>query len=131
MKFPEGLKNEIRFGAVIFVFGVLGLLFINTFIANHPPKRSGYYAVFLDSNQVYFGNIEKENEQAVTLTSIYYLQTKPGADASAQADASLLKLGNEVHGPEDRMEINRAHVLFVEKLRDDGKVVQAIKNFKK
>jgi len=42
----------------------------------------------------------------------------------------LLKLGNEVHGPEDQMEINREHVVFIEKLKTDGKVAKAIAAYK-
>jgi len=31
-----------------------------------------------------------------------------------------------MHGPENEMEINRAHILFVEKLRKDSQVVTTI-----
>jgi hypothetical protein len=37
-----------------------------------------------------------------------------------------VKLGNEMHGPQDQMFIRNEHVLFVENLKDDSKVVQAI-----
>jgi hypothetical protein len=82
--------------------------------------------VFLTNRQVYFGNIAKEDDQRLRLQGIYYIQTKSGTTTDQQSDVSLLKLGNELHGPEDWMEINRNSILFIEKLRTDGKVAKAI-----
>jgi hypothetical protein len=41
----------------------------------------------------------------------------------------LIKLGNEVHGPEDSMVIERSQVLFFENLKNDGKVVDSINKY--
>lgn len=90
-------------------------------------KRDGTYAIFLTNSQVYFGNITGESERELMLQNIFYLQSKAATDAG---DVSLLKLGNELHGPEDHMEINREHILFIEKLKEDGKVAKAIKAYK-
>ena len=88
-----------------------------------------YQAVFLDSGQVYFGRLTNQQGDFYQLTDIYYMRT--GADPIDQAvDVGLVKLGGEVHGPEDAMEINKAHILFIEDLRSDSKVVKAIQNFK-
>jgi hypothetical protein len=44
----------------------------------------------------------------------------------------LTKLGcQQLHSPEDEMVINRTQIAFWENIKDDGKVVQAIKEFKK
>lgn len=60
------------------------------------------------------------------------LQTSD-ADNSTAAPAtdnfSLVKLGNELHGPEDKMSINLSQVLFVEDLKVDSKVVEAIRAY--
>jgi uncharacterized protein YpmB len=95
-------------------------------------------AVFLTNGQVYFGKLKQSGFENVELTNVYYLQLqKPlqsGEEGATQenqkADISLVKLGKELHGPEDKMVINKDHVLFVEKLKDDSKVVEAIKNYK-
>ncbi len=42
----------------------------------------------------------------------------------------MVKLGNELHGPEDEMFITKEHVLFYEDMKADGKVMQAIKEYK-
>jgi len=94
--------------------------------------RSGLYAVFLTNGQVYFGTVTKEDEKRLVLTNIYYIQLKNGQNSTAPTDAndvSLLKLGSEFHGPEDYMEINQQNVLFLEKLKSDGKVAQAISSY--
>jgi ABC-type Zn uptake system ZnuABC Zn-binding protein ZnuA len=41
----------------------------------------------------------------------------------------LIKLGSEVHGPEDAMMIAKAQVLFYENLKPDGKVAQSISKY--
>jgi hypothetical protein len=95
-------------------------------------SRSGLYAVFLSNGQVYFGNISTEDDRSLTLNNVYYIQTKGGQNADVPAvstDVALVKLGNELHGPEDYMEINRSSVLFIEKLKQSGKVAQAINSY--
>lgn len=97
------------------------------------PARNGQYAVFLSNGQVYFGTIAQENASRLLLKSIYYIQFQGDQkDALAnQSDVSLLKLGNELHGPEDWMEINRDAILFIERLKPDGKVAKAIEAYKR
>lgn len=95
--------------------------------------RDGLYGVFLTNGQVYFGNITTENKQIVRLEHIYYFQFKGLAATEAQSagsDVTLQKLGNELHGPEDWMEINRDQILFVERLKTDGKVAKAIETYR-
>lgn len=97
--------------------------------ANSQP--SDWQAIFLDSGDVYFGKISNKDEQFITLKNVYYLkvnQQKEG-ESSQQPPLSLVKLGNELHGPVDAMEINRDHVLFIEQMRNNAKVVEAISRY--
>jgi hypothetical protein len=88
-----------------------------------------YQAVFLDNGQVYFGELKQTRGQFYTLTDVFYLQS--GASAIDQVSSlSLTKLGNEAHGPEDKMEINVEHILFIEDMKGDSKVVEAINAYK-
>jgi hypothetical protein len=96
---------------------------------------SDFQAVFLSNGQVYFGKISDQRDQFIELSNIYYLQLKQplqnqGQDVLNQPDLTLIKLGNELHGPVDEMKINRDHVLFIENLRSDSKVTQAIEQFR-
>jgi len=97
-----------------------------------------WQAVFLSNGQVYFGKIAKMNNDIIVLRDIYYLQvvTQP-LQRSAEGETptepeqrlTLIKLGNEIHGPQDEMVINRNHVVIMEDLKDDSRVVQAINDY--
>lgn len=112
------------------------------------PTRA-WNAVFLTNGQVYFGHIARDAQDTIELRDVYYLQVtaRSTAEPSSRAptsesgrgipdilaqvdlqkpDITLVKLGNELHGPTDAMTINRAHVLFTEELRNDSTIVQAI-----
>lgn len=93
-----------------------------------------YQAVFFTNGQVYFGNLEKLSGGYFKLNNIYYLQA-PAAEESENlqatttqqsADVQLIKLGSEVHGPEDSMIMNEDQILFFENLKADGKVTTSI-----
>jgi hypothetical protein len=104
-------------------------------------ELSGYQAVFLTNGQVYFGKLSDVGTNYPTLTDIYYLQvTQPplqGSQQQGQAatqqqpQLSLVKLGNELHGPVDEMSINKDQILFFEDIKEDGRVMQAIREYQK
>lgn len=105
--------------------------------ASEEASPEGWHAVFLSNGQVYFGQIEKISTDELILTDIYYLQVvnKPlqqsqeGGEVvtgETQQELTLAKLGKELHGPTDRMVINRDHILLTEELTEDSKVVTAI-----
>ena len=101
-----------------------------------PMRLSGkYQAVFLSNNQVYFGKLYNANSSYPTLRDIYYLQVtqvlQPKDPKSPAQQINLVKLGGELHGPEDAMSINKAHILFFEDLKSDSQVVAAISDYKK
>lgn len=97
-----------------------------------------YQAVFFTNGQVYFGKLQNLNGSYFKLTDIFYLQTpsndnskNPQATSSQQSsDVQLVKLGSEIHGPEDEMIISKDQVLFFENLKKDGKVSDSIVKYK-
>ncbi len=107
---------------------------------NRYPKNH-WQAVFLSNGQVYFGHVNKVTKKSVVLEDIYYLQvvtqplqrsqegTDTAADQQQEQRLTLIKLGNEIHGPFDRMNINRDQVVLVENLKDDSRVVEAITRY--
>lgn len=98
---------------------------------------SKYQAVFLTNGQFYFGKLHTLDGGYLRLTDVYYIQDQSNGGAStdkaaAQASTSdnnykLIKLGDEIHGPEDAMVIPSTQVLYYENLKTDGKVSQLIK----
>ncbi len=131
---------------VVIVIAVLGFLFRDKlFTKSQSPatsKNSTYQAIFLTNGQVYFGKLSNANGDYVTMKDIYYLQVvqqpplqgsnqqDQAAAAAAQQQISLVKLGNELHGPMDEMHISRSQVLFYEDLKSDSQVVTAIDQYK-
>jgi len=120
---------------LIGLFAVSKVTGLNILGMNESRTSGDWQAVFLSNGQVYFGQTLKEGSEIVILKDIYYLQVtralQPAeGDAQQQSELSLVKLGNELHGPEDQMRINRDHILFIEDLKEDGKVVRAIQRYK-
>lgn len=131
--------KSLLFATLIIVVIVLAVFLAKDFVFNKEVKDAGasiYSAVFITNGQVYFGKIESKNDSEVILSSVYYLQlSETGQDGTAQDQLSqpkfsLIKLGNEIHGPTDKLYIKTSQILFYEDLREDSKVVQSIKNYK-
>lgn len=130
---------------VIVIVVALGFLFREKIMPSGDSDiaQGNYQAVFLTNGQVYFGKLTKVEDRYLQLNSIYYLQVtpvlqtgtadevsgQPTQQQQQQQQLSLVKLGNELHAPVDEMFINRDQVLFIEDLKEDGKVVQAIKGY--
>ena len=138
----------IVLAVIVIVVVVLGVLFRDKLFKSATKTASttsnaSYQAVFLANGQVYFGKLSDSTSDYATLKDIYYLQvvqpllqgqqtagqTAP-TTGDAQPQISLVKLGNELHGPVDEMHISRTQILFYEDLKDDGSVVKAIKAYK-
>jgi len=140
-----GVLNFIVIALIIIVIVVGGWYLVDKYTdINLPGMDSSdqnlskdWQAIFLSNGQVYFGQVEKISNRDLILTNIYYLQvvSKPlqqsqeaptDAQAAGQQELTLAKLGNELHGPTDRMIINRDQILLTEGLKEDSKVVTAI-----
>lgn len=131
-------KNKmLTYVLYVVLIAVLGyaVYATNGFGLMKKTSSSGkWQAVFLSNGQVYFGNASNEGSQFLTLKDIYYLQVQkpiqPKSEDQQQNKVTLVKLGAEIHGPKDEMRINRDQILFIEDLKDDGKVMQSIQKYK-
>lgn len=151
---PSGRRKRIDWAArtvrlelFIVIFGsALLLAAVSLYLAfsgdlNSEAKRvdsTKYQAVFLNggvtsgsvSYSTYFGHVSKVNDKYVVLKDVYYL-TDQAAQGSQASNPQLTKLGcQQLHSPYDEMVINRSQLAFWENLKDDGKVVTAIKQYK-
>jgi hypothetical protein len=141
----SGKNNFVKYGLVTLLFSatILGILLIvaiaikTTSRENQYVDETKYQAVFLNGGQVYFGKVKNLNNDYVRMRDIYYLQVnqqvQPNAAASTAAanDVSLVKLGCELHGPQDEMVINREQIVFWENLKTDGQVAKAVAEYQK
>jgi len=124
------------FGALI-VLLLLALVIVISF--SEPKSESNYIytnklqAVFLNTGQVYFGNITNINPQFLTLTNIFYLQTNSSSSKtnSSSSNVTLVKLGCELHAPYDLMVVNMSQVTFWENLKSSGQVAKAVAQYHK
>ena len=95
---------------------------------------SRYQAVFLTNGQIYFGKMSDFNSTSFKMTEIYYPQpkadttdTKETTNATNNTDGlQLIRLGDEVHGPENTMFLSKKQILYYENLKSDSKVSQLI-----
>lgn len=103
-------------------------------------NRDAHQAVFLTNGQVYFGELTSVSGKYAVMENVYYLQVEQAVQPSTEnpADAAgtdadnnvqLIKLGNELHGPEDEMHISTQQVLFWENLKEDSRISQAITEY--
>lgn len=97
-----------------------------------------YQAVFLNIGQVYFGKISSVNDKYLVLNDVFYVNCNTGTNGNSTCQQNgnntytLYKLGvNELHAPQDKMVINQSQIAYWENLKDSGKVVQAILQYKK
>lgn len=129
--------------SVVLLFSVTllaaALIFSLMFFRNKGEQKfvnkDLYQAVFLNGGQVYFGKVRELNPSYMVMDKIYYLrvnqQVQPKQGQTAQQDISLVKLGCELHGPQDGMVINREQLVFWENLKSDGKVAKAVDAYAK
>lgn len=95
-------------------------------------ETSKYQVVCLQSGECYFGKITSVTSDTVQIKNVFYVQKTTdttATDTSTDNNLQLIKLGNEVHGPEDMMAISRSQVLYMENLKSDGKVTQTINSY--
>ena len=86
---------------------------------------SGYQAVFLTNDQIYFGHLKNISSNYLILFDVYYVKiNESGA-------GQLVKLGQgEPHGPQDKMIINQDQVVYWENLKPNSPIVETIGKMK-
>lgn len=125
------MNNRTLMWLIVIIVVVVGVVM---FTKKDKATAGDYQAVFLTNGQVYFGQVDSEKSDPVVLKDVYYLQVaqtlqqvKEGEEPKTAQQIQLIKLGNELHGPMDEMRINAEQVLYIEDLKEDGKVVTTIR----
>ncbi len=117
--------------AVVLFLGV-GAVVRHTVFAGPKPASDRYQAVFLDNGQVFFGKLKNTTGTYLTLENAYYTtktSTSEGDDKKTDSsNVSISKVGNEVYGPDDTVQVRAEQVLFWQNLKADSKVAEVIDN---
>ncbi|MGC9048847.1 MAG: hypothetical protein ACP5IX_01345 [Patescibacteria group bacterium] len=133
---PKSKKGLLVLIVVIVIILLLIVVWLKLWILSGKTfELSGssktWKAVFLTNGQVFFGKVVKETKETLVLHNIYYLQVQQLTTEQSkeqQPQFTLIKLGEEIHGPTNEMRINRDHILFVETLKPNSRVVQTIES---
>ena len=86
---------------------------------------SAYQAVFLSNGQSYFGKLQNTGGDFLVMKSPYTAQTVKDSTTSADT-TTLLRVKDQVYGPEDSIAIKSSQVTSWQNLRSDSKVTTAI-----
>lgn len=144
---PTAPKRHLRRWMVVTGGALIVALLAGWLVWSHvwnavSINTNEYQAVFLTNGTVYFGKLHMMSNGYMKLTNVFYIQSDSTSSSSSassanpqssssSSDMKLVKLGNEVHGPEDAMMINRDQVTFFENLKSTGKVTQTITSYYK
>jgi len=103
--------------------------------------RDQYQAVFLSNGQVYFGHLTPVGQAYFRLEDVYYIRqdvqntdaSKNTNDSTTNANGSeggsqfsVIRLGEEIHQPQNLMILNKDDVMFWENLQPNSRVIDAI-----
>lgn len=92
-------------------------------------KSNEYQAVFLTSNEVYFGKLTFPSGGSYVYLRHAFRLTQQASNKSGQPlQRTLVKVPNDLHSPEDLMMINRSQILYVENLNPSGKAAQLMQS---
>jgi hypothetical protein len=125
-------------GLLVAIIAFVSWSFYQSSVTAHIDSAK-YQAVFLTNGQVYFGKLQRLNGDYYRLNDIFYLQTKSAESSTNPQETSsdkdsevqLIKLGNEIHGPDDEMIMTKEQILFIENLKKDSTVTKTILDYKK
>ena len=138
-----GLWGRIGTNLLLFVVALLIAALAWFIYSDKPATQRGYVdhtklqAIFLNTGQVYFGNVQALNSSYFVLTNVFYLQSNNSSSttnsntSNSNQNLSLVKLGCELHSPYDQMIINSNEVTFWENLQPSGQVAKAVAQFQK
>jgi len=143
-KYSEPKVNENIFRNIVIILAILivcGLTYFMIFRGNNKKveqQTSNWYAVKLINGEEYYGEINDTKADPVVISNVYYNydQIKDGIVnknyvPDPTASLRLVKRGKEIHGPDGTMDVVRGQVVYMEPLKADSKVLQAILNYQK
>ena len=97
--------------------------------AEASAKAGDFWEVSLDTDQTFYGRLDPKTSdkgEYLKLTNVFYYQ--PGFTVK-EGTIRLVKVGTELHQPQDIIYLNRSHVVAKQPLSSDSKVVKAIEDY--
>lgn len=106
---------------LLIVVIVLVVALAGTLIWQNWLGKPSYYAVYLKTGDLYFGQLSRF--PSFGLSRIYILQVN---SQDSQNPVNIQKFSNIFWGPEDFMKINREEVVWYVKLKSDSQLISLI-----
>jgi hypothetical protein len=133
--------NEPVFRRVVFFLSIVFIIFVFYFLFFHGKiwspegeNNSSWYAVKLSSEEIFYGQIKDTSADPVVMANVYYDYDQQKGDKKTTGENNTLRLvkrGGETYGPDGTIEIVRSQVAYMEPLKKDSKVLEAILNYEK
>ncbi|MFZ1458609.1 MAG: hypothetical protein WAT17_01900 [Candidatus Saccharimonadales bacterium] len=92
---------------------------------------STYQVVYLTNGQAYFGKLENTSGEYLVIRSPYSAQSVQSEQKAGEVTTpttTLLRVRDQVYGPEDSIAIRTETVAFWQNLRDDSKITALLKS---
>lgn len=88
-------------------------------------NAGGYQMVYLSNGQAIFGKLQNTSGTYLVIKEPYTLQAATQTTEASNA-TSIVKMTDQVYGPEDSIAVRSDNVISWQNLRSDSKVTQAI-----
>ena len=130
-------KSWLAITLVVIIVALVGvLLFMNS--NKGLEKELSYKSVLLDTGQVYYAKVVKEDALNFYLDDVYYIQTQQKTIPSQEEDEEdqvvqvpvLVHRGEELHKPQGLLRINRSKVVLIEEIGEESEIVLEINRLK-
>ena len=115
---------------IVLALASCGIWVIKSLSYSQGIDNGKYQVVYLSDNQAYFGKLKNIDGDYLYMSTPYIVQNKAALNTTTPADQSvihLVKVTDQIYGPEDVIAIRTSQVSFWQNLRDDSKITQAIK----
>lgn len=127
------LKRIVILSAVILIGFVVYFLFFNKNKVADNTDSINWYSVKLVDGEIFYGQIEDIASDPIVIKNAYYNydQQKNDNEVNKSDSLRLVKRGQETHGPDGTLNVVRMQILYMEPLKNDSKVLNAILNYER
>lgn len=123
---------------LLIIIVLLGALMFYTSRLDQPTADLKHKAIYLDTGQVYYAKVVKQDELNIYLDDVYYVQpqeqTLPSSEEGGEPQTitvpTFVSRSSEAHRPSGWLEINREKVVAMEELAPDSPVLTEIEKLK-
>ncbi len=127
------MKGRVSLRQSFVAVGVMAILvFVVWWVwlrSPQPIDTGRYQVVYLTNGQAYFGKLQNTSGEYLVMKQPYTAQAIEADTSKPEqpATTALLRVRDQVYGPDDSIAIRAETVAFWQNLRDDSKISAALK----